>query len=63
MCKFCDPKLYDEFYIGEKSPPYISLILGNIYGDLLIRATGSNTEIYTPKYCPECGRKLIEDEA
>lgn len=62
MCKFCDTKIADEFYIGEKDPPYISLVLENIFGQVFIIATGSNTELYSPKYCPECGRKLKDDE-
>jgi len=62
MCKFCDPKIGEDFYIGETHLPYISLTLENSYGQITIRAIGSNHEAYYPKYCPECGRKLTDED-
>lgn len=71
-CKFCSmtPTIEDWGYnnwdneiqlaIGGWTALYIGV---DEVGKICMRASGDDyTDNYYPKYCPECGRKLIESE-
>ena len=73
-CKFCNmtPTIdkdwgYDNWdnEISIARGSYTKLYIGvDEKGKVCIRACGDDyTDNYYPKYCPECGRKLIESEA
>ena len=61
-CKFCDRNLYESFRVMQNDEPYIDLRIDNSGGDVAILAVGDNIGVYRPKYCPECGRRLVFDE-
>ena len=61
-CKFCDPNSFENISVMENHEPYIDLRIDNSGGDVAILAVGDNTGFYRPKYCPECGRRLVFDE-
>ena len=57
-CKYCNPnEQYKEILDSNK---YVGISLENRgEGEVYIRATGEWFAVYEPKYCPECGRKLL----
>lgn len=58
-CPFCDK---NTSFIKVFRDKYISLSIENRYGDVYIIANGDNSISYKPKYCPNCGRKIQENE-
>ena len=58
-CPFCDN---NTSFIKVFSDKYISLSIENRYGDVYIIANGDNSISYKPKYCPNCGRRIEENE-
>lgn len=72
MCKYCeivpkydDDDLWDNYWDNEidiaKQSCWTGLRMGILRdGKIYIVATGDDRVFYYPKYCPECGRKLIE---
>lgn len=62
MCEFCNPETYREFYIMENDAPYVNMKLENFGGEVAIVGIGDNFAVYHPKYCPECGRRLVFDD-
>ena len=56
-CSYCDPGSYGEYVLS--SAPWARLKLFNNGGDVTISAHGDNDCYYEPKFCPECGRRLI----
>ena len=58
-CPFCDK---NTSFIKVFSDKYISLSIENHYGEVSIIANGDNSISYKPKYCPNCGRKIQENE-
>ena len=72
-CKFCSmtPTIEDWGYrnwdneIQLTFSGWTTLYIGvDEVGKVCMRAYGDDyTDNYYPKYCPECGRKLIESEA
>ena len=54
-CPFCDN---NTSFIKVFRDKYISLSIENHYGEVSIIADGDNSISYSPKYCPNCGRKL-----
>lgn len=72
-CKFCNMTLsIDKVWGYNKYENDIQLARGgwtvlyigvDEFGKTCMRACGDDyTNDYYPKYCPECGRKLIESE-
>lgn len=61
-CEYCDPEDYGTIDVGETNAPWTSIRIQNLRGEVKIQAYGSTIESYTPKFCPECGRRLIFDE-
>lgn len=59
-CKYCDENVYSSYIMSEA--PYVHLSLNNWGGDVFILAHGDNDCAYSPKFCPECGRKLKGEE-
>jgi hypothetical protein len=59
MCKFCDAKHEIEIESGFNT----SLLIGkDADNQIYLRACGEDyTDKYYPKYCPECGKKLINN--
>lgn len=57
-CKYCNPnEQYEEILDSNK---YAGISLENRgEGEVYIRAAGEWDAVYEPKYCPECGRKLL----
>lgn len=57
-CKYCNPnEQYEEILDSNK---YVGISLENRgEGEVYIRANGEWFAVYEPKYCPECGRKLL----
>lgn len=72
-CKFCNmTPILNKSWGYDKYENQIQLVDSNwtaLYigvdelGKICMRACGDDyTDNYYPKYCPECGRKLIESE-
>lgn len=76
MCKFCE-RIHKETYyawsghygaIKENNllmaaQPYTGIEIQNTKKDgFSIIATGDFSAVYYPKFCPECGRKLLDNE-
>lgn len=59
-CKYCSEDCYSYYILS--SAPWTRLELDNTAGDVTITAHGDNRCIYKPKFCPECGRRLIREE-
>lgn len=58
-CPYCDKNIcFTKVFRGQ----YVDLKIENFYGDVTIIAYGDNTISYEPKYCPNCGRKIQENE-
>ena len=70
MCNFCEGKTsicssYHKFHIGQLGSSYV---LNCTLDKCPPHATCCNKDINVSgmmivKYCPECGRKLVQDEA
>lgn len=58
-CPYCDK---DTDFKKVFREPYVSLIIENWNGEVSITASGDNRVSYYPKYCPECGRQLKEED-
>lgn len=60
-CRYCDEAGYVDVILSEE--PYIGLELWNWDGRVKMITYGSGHRCsYTPKFCPECGRKLREED-
>lgn len=59
-CRYCNEDCYGCYTLSRA--PWTRLELDNISGDVFIIAHGDNDCSYKPKFCPECGRKLIREE-
>ena len=59
MCEFCNTKKEIPIEKGYN----INLLIGkDTENKLYFRAVGEDyTDMYYPKYCPECGKKLINN--
>ncbi len=62
MCEYCDRQTYQTFTVMENNEMYVDILIENMGGHVRIIGIGDNDAIYTPKYCPECGRKLYDEE-
>lgn len=58
-CKYCNEDVYSHYVLSEA--PWTRLELDNCAGDVTIIAHGDSDCSYKPKFCPECGQKLIRD--
>ncbi len=58
-CKYCSEDSYGCYTLS--SAPWTRLELDSISGDVYIIAHGDSDCSYMPKFCPECGRKLIRE--
>ena len=57
MCKYCDKNNHSQKRIeGE----YGSICLENNFGRVSIQTYNDGRIIYYPKYCPECGNRLMK---
>lgn len=56
-CSYCDPGSFEEHTLSHAK--WVRLTLFNNGGDLFITAHGDNDCSYEPKFCPECGRRIV----
>lgn len=63
-CKFCDPEQFKQYDIGTERDSRAPLRLENWYGQQMITVDlgCGYWNRYIPKYCPECGRKILSRE-
>ena len=58
-CRLCDSEV---FYVELSSAPNIALRAAN-FGYIAMWASGDlDTPYYFPKFCPECGRELRDEQ-
>lgn len=62
MCKLCDENPFDSVSVKENDAPYCDIVIDCCGDSMTIIGRGDNDAYYTPKYCPECGRKLEGNE-
>lgn len=70
MCELCEQipsydDIWDNYWDNEipisSNMGYTRLYMGvNKDGSYYIAASGDDRAWYTPNYCPECGRKLVD---
>lgn len=63
-CKFCDTEILETFNLDNEAEQTRQLKLNNWYGQQTIYFKVGREIIttYAPKYCPECGRRILTRE-
>lgn len=62
MCNYCNPEYLniDRMEIdSDKSEYSPSMFMEIINGEICLLCVSEDITYYRPRFCPECGRKLI----